>query len=77
MTRGGAKIGIYGLHLHISDTINFPDDFNDGFVLLSLIKQLISILEQYPDDGQILKVRLCGTLRGRQPYYFTQFHLVI
>ena len=33
---------------------------DDGFDLIqpSLIQQLRSILDQYPDDGQILKVRM-------------------
>ena len=36
------------------------NDDDDGFNLIqpSLIKQLKTILDQYPDDGQILKV-LC------------------
>ena len=35
------------------------DRDDDGFDLIqpSLIQQLRSILDQYPDDGQILKVR--------------------
>jgi len=32
------------------------DDFNEGLILPTLIRQLKSILDQYPDDGQILKV---------------------
>lgn len=34
------------------------DEFNRGIILPTLIKQLKSILQQYPDDGQILKVGL-------------------
>jgi hypothetical protein len=34
----------------------FSDDFNEGLVLPTLIRQLRGILDQYPDDGQILKV---------------------
>ena len=35
------------------------DEDDDGFNLIqpSLIQQLKTILDQYPDDGQILKVR--------------------
>lgn len=38
-------------------------DHDDGFNLIqpSLIQQLKSILNQYPDDGQILKVLLAAT----------------
>ena len=38
-------------------------DNDDGFNLIqpSLIQQLKSILNQYPDDGQILKVLLAAT----------------
>jgi len=32
------------------------DDFNEGLILPTLIRQLKGILDQYPDDGQILKV---------------------
>jgi hypothetical protein len=32
--------------------------FNAGFILPTLIEQLKSILDQYPDDGQILKVTI-------------------
>jgi len=32
------------------------DHFNEGLIVPSLIRQLKSILDQYPDDGQILKV---------------------
>jgi len=31
-------------------------EFNKGYILPTLIRQLQSILQQYPDDGQILKV---------------------
>jgi sacsin len=31
------------------------DEFNDGLILPTLIRQLKGILDQYPDDGQILK----------------------
>jgi len=41
--------------------MNFADGFNDGIILPKLIKQLNTILQQYPDDGQILKVSLCST----------------
>jgi len=36
------------------------DNDDDGFDLIqpSLIQQLRTILDQYPDDGQILKVRV-------------------
>jgi len=33
-------------------------EFNKGIILPTLIRQLQSILQQYPDDGQILKVTL-------------------
>jgi len=33
-------------------------EFNKGIILPTLIRQLQSILQQYPDDGQILKVAL-------------------
>jgi len=39
------------------------DEFNEGLILPTLIRQLKSILDQYPDDGQILKVsflHICG-----------------
>ena len=32
------------------------ENFNKGFILPTLLRQLQSILQQYPDDGQILKV---------------------
>ena len=40
------------------------DEDDDGFNLIqpSLIQQLKTILDQYPDDGQILKVRNVKTL---------------
>jgi len=51
-----------------SDTSMDDDDdeeiFDFGIIRPTLIQQLQSVLEQYPDDGQILKV----TLRtGKQP----------
>ena len=38
------------------------DNDDDGFNLIqpSLIQQLRTILDQYPDDGQILKVRMAA-----------------
>lgn len=36
----------------------FADEFNRGIILPTIIKQLKSILQQYPDDGHILKVSL-------------------
>ena len=43
------------------------DENDDGFNLIqpSLIQQLKTILDQYPDDGQILKVRKCEDLKKR------------
>ena len=32
------------------------DDFNEGFILPTLVRQIQAILQQYPNDGQILKV---------------------
>jgi len=43
-------------HLKYGMWIAASVDFNEGMLLPSLIKQLRSILEKYPDDGQILKV---------------------
>lgn len=34
------------------------NDFNEGIILPPLIAQLRKILDQYPDDTQILKVRI-------------------
>ena len=34
------------------------DEFNKGIILPNVIVSLKKILDQYPDDGQILKVRL-------------------
>ena len=36
------------------------DEFNEGIRLPTLVRQIQSILQQYPDDGQILKVSLTG-----------------
>jgi len=49
-----SRVSSYLKHV-ISDG---TDDFNEGFILPTLIRQLKSILDQYPDDGQILKVGL-------------------
>lgn len=38
------------------------DDEEFDFIQPSLIKQLKQILDQYPDDGQILKVDPCLTI---------------
>ena len=38
------------------DQLSGEEEFNKGFILPSLIIQLRKILEQYPDDIQILKV---------------------
>ena len=40
------------------------EEDDDGFNLIqpSLIQQLKTILDQYPDDGQILKVTIVETL---------------
>jgi len=35
-------------------------EFNKGFILPPLIVQLRKILDQYPDDTQILRVRSSG-----------------
>ena len=41
------------------------EEGDDGFNLIqpSLIQQLKTILDQYPDDGQILKVTIVETLK--------------
>ena len=36
---------------------NVEEEFNKGFILPPLIVQLRKILDQYPDDTQILRVR--------------------
>ena len=36
------------------------DEFNEGIHRPTLVRQIQSILQQYPDDGQILKVSLTG-----------------
>jgi len=60
---------------YVSACVSFVDDFNEGLILPTLIRQLKSILDQYPDDGQILKVGLCALLslklsaQLRQNYY--------
>ena len=43
---------------------------DDGFDLIqpSLIQQLRSILDQYPDDGQILKVEHTTFVKNRRDY---------
>ena len=33
------------------------DEFNSGIILPSLVQNLKDILERYPDDNQIIKVR--------------------
>ena len=38
------------------------DDEEFDFIQPSLIRQLKQILDQYPDDGQILKVYPCLTI---------------
>ena len=38
------------------------DEENYGLIRPSLIRQLRSILDQYPDDGQILKVSYTTSL---------------
>ena len=45
------------------------DDEEFNFIQPSLIQQLKTILDQYPDDGQILKVRDVEGLR-RPQYLF-------
>ena len=47
------------------------DEDDDGFDLIqpSLIQQLKTILDQYPDDGQILKVRNVEGLRCRSEFW--------
>ena len=40
------------------------DDEEFNFIQPSLIQQLKAILDQYPDDGQILKVRNVEGLRN-------------
>ena len=53
---------VYCLHADLEELIIFilcsTEDSDDNFDLIqpSLIKQLRKILDQYPDDGQILKV---------------------
>ena len=49
---------LHGITWHMSDVV---DDFNEGLILPTLIRQLKSILDQYPDDGQILKVSFVHT----------------
>ena len=34
----------------------FADSFREGIILPTIVTQIRSILHQYPDDGQILKV---------------------
>lgn|SRR6218665_3562609 len=46
----------------------FADEFNRGIILPTIIKQLKSILQQYPDDGHILKVR---------DHYLYRFNLML
>ena len=41
-----------------SEQLNGEEEFNKGFILPTLIIQLRKILDQYPDDIQILKVSL-------------------
>lgn len=45
-----------GLIINISVVDVEEDDFNEGIILPPLIIQLRKILDQYPDDSQILKV---------------------
>jgi len=39
---------------------NVEEEFNKGFILPPLIVQLRKILDQYPDDTQILRVSNVG-----------------
>jgi len=41
-----------------SEQLTGEEEFNKGFILPTLIIQLRKILDQYPDDIQILKVSL-------------------
>ena len=43
--------------------IFFVEEFGEGLILPTLVRQIKSILHQYPDDGQILKVMYTRTLR--------------
>ena len=44
------------------------DEFSTGIILPPLIIQLKKILEQYPDDSQILKVRQLVLIGKINPY---------
>ena len=41
---------------------NVEEEFNKGFILPPLIVQLRKILDQYPDDTQILRVSIAAFL---------------
>lgn len=45
----------YGRYVFLAATMD-EDEFNQGIILPPLIIQLRKILDQYPDDTQILKV---------------------
>jgi len=49
------------------------DDFNEGLILPTLIRQLKSILDQYPDDGQIFKVGFLHIFVPYRPNIYSTF----
>ena len=53
------------IYIYIFYFLPADNNDDDGFNLIqpSLIQQLRTILDQYPDDGQILKVRM-ATIRN-------------
>ena len=56
--------------------LDFEDDEDFGFILPSLIRQLKNILNQYPDNDQIIKVSSnfypCGCERQGRCYMWAQ-----